>query len=66
METVNNGVLKMMILVSNADEPIIVSLDDDSEIEIAITEHTGRSPEITICADERITITRKPVDPLLP
>lgn len=55
-----------MILVSNADEPIVVSLDDDSEIEISITEHTGRPPEITICADERITITRKSVDPILP
>jgi len=49
----------MIVLQGSADAPIIIALDDDSEIEITIVEVEGNRPQIIICADEAVSILRR-------
>jgi len=46
----------MMMLTGSADEPIICSLEDGSEIEITIVELEGRQSRVIICTDKRVEI----------
>jgi len=49
----------MVVLTGNGYEPIIVALDDGSEIEITITESEGNKAEVVIYADQSVSVVRK-------
>jgi len=49
----------MVILEGRADRPIIVALDDDSEIEITIVELEGNKSQVIVCAHEAISVVHK-------
>ena len=49
----------MMLLTSARDESIIISLSDESEIEIKIVELEGIKAKILICADEEVEVERR-------
>jgi len=44
---------------SSADEPIIVWLEDGSEIEITVIEMEGNRAKVIVCADDEIEVIRE-------
>jgi len=46
----------MMLLTNASDESIIVSLEDDSEIEITVMEMKGSHARVIISADQAVEI----------
>jgi len=49
----------MVILEGSADRPIIIALDDNSEIEITIIELEGNKSKVIICAHEAVSVVHK-------
>jgi sRNA-binding carbon storage regulator CsrA len=49
----------MLILEANGDGTIIISLSDDSEIEIKIIELEGAKSHITIHSNETVSVEQK-------
>ena len=49
----------MILLTDGVDEPIIIALDDDSEIEIETIELKGQNTKVVVSTNEQISVTHK-------
>ena len=50
---------RFLLLKGSANEPIFVSSEDDSEIEITIIELEGNKSRVIICANQAVSVVRK-------
>lgn len=49
----------MMLLTNARDESIIISLSDESEIEIRVVEFEGKKVKVLVRADDAVAIERR-------